>query len=115
MIAPRRKLISLFLREAESPAPIIVGSDVRNCVWLFRQRVKVRLELIESEPAIDGLGITNKVKIVTREVDDAPAAFIFDVRVSRIPFFRNSPIERLRSGWHLVNRETRNELRQISE
>src|SRR5437867_10803768 len=34
MVSPRRELITLCLLKAESPAAIIVRSDVRNCVGL---------------------------------------------------------------------------------
>src|SRR5438105_10038385 len=115
MVSSWRELIALLLRETESPPAIVIRRDVRNCVRLLRQRMQMRLELVESQPAIDRLRVSNEVKIVACKVDNAAAAFIVDVRASHVPFFRNRPIERSRSAWYFMNRQLGNQLRQIRE
>src|SRR5215203_5983694 len=77
--------------------------------------MQMRLQLSERHPFIDGRRVTHHMQVAVGEVDDAMSRFICDVATANIPFFRNVPVERLRSRLHLVNSELRYELLQVSE
>src|SRR5678815_3533787 len=82
---------------------------------LLGKRMQVRLKLLEREHLIDGLRVSDEMKIVSREVDNAPALLVLDVGGSNIPLVRHRPIEGRRSAHHFVDRQIGNDVRQIRE
>src|SRR6185369_7373912 len=65
--------------------------------------MQVRPQFAEAQKPVHGPAISDDVKIRDTEVDDPHAGGVLDIRVANIPFLRNTPVVRRRSGRHLLH------------
>lgn len=96
-IAAWRKRFPLGMRQAEPPAPRVIGGDVWNGVGLVRQRIEMLLQLGELDDLVHRLRVADNVQVVPLKIDDAPSCRVGNESVANVPLVRDDPVERLRS------------------
>src|SRR5690606_10908261 len=99
----QRKAVSVS--EAEAPLLLVVAGTVGNPVGPLRDRVKVRLQLVEGHRASDRNRIAHDVQVVLAEIYDTPAIGIRDPGIPDSPLPRDLPIEDRRAGRNLASLE----------
>src|SRR5438128_803725 len=69
--------IEIAPAQTETPVALVVASPVGNPVRIRLVHVQVRLELLQSELALERLGVTDEVQIVLLKIHD-PAALCIE-------------------------------------
>src|ERR1700730_13675439 len=71
VIAAGRERFPLGMRQAEPPAPCVIGGDIGNGVGLVWQRIEMLLQLGELDDLVHRLRIADNVQVVALKIDDA--------------------------------------------
>src|SRR5262249_19751489 len=91
------------MRQAESPALLVVRGNIRDGLGLLRQTEEMLIQFSEGHLAIHGSRVADDVKIVAPEVHNAAAARVGDESIADAPLLRDGPIKDRGTGRNLVN------------
>src|SRR5436190_291874 len=76
----------LSFREAESPVFLIVGSPIRNPIWMRGQTEQVLFQSGERHPAVNRHTVVDHVKIRFLKINDTLAGGALHISVVNVPF-----------------------------
>src|SRR5687767_14097382 len=67
--------------------------------------MEVGTKLGERQARLHRRAVIHHMQIIVAEIDDTAPVRVFYIRIDDVPFFRHRPVEQLRAGRHLMDRQ----------